>query len=445
MDRMEEYRLLQAELEQPPAALEYTVQRARARRRSRTGRRAAASLGSAAAAFALFVLLVNVSTPFALACSHIPVLKELAAAVSFSPTLSAAVEHDYVQTIGQTQSSNGITMTLNYVMLDRGQIILFLTADGPEGTTLLFPRPRFTLPDGSELQGCSVLSSSMAPGELSNAITVVLSEDFVFPEALRLECSMEADVSGGTTDAVFTFDVPLDRRYLDQSRSLPVDRWLELDGQRIHVTSLEIFPTFARLNLEQDPANTEVLRTMDFYLEDENGVRYADGSASGLSAQGDSYLCESPFFAAPEHLTLHITEVAWLEKGREWLTLDLERGEALSPLPDGVSVSIHRSGDAVGVALIAPAPPGCTDTYHRSYQITYQKYRSPDGVEHDINQFSTTVSSILWDGTEDLTPVPEGCFAESFTLWNCPWDTVDLAMYFSRRAVYETPAALDLT
>ena len=36
-----------------------------------------------AAVFAAFVLLVNLSTPFALACGKVPVLKELAAAVAF--------------------------------------------------------------------------------------------------------------------------------------------------------------------------------------------------------------------------------------------------------------------------------------------------------------------------------------------------------------------------
>lgn len=88
MDRMEEYKALRDAPEELPPALEGAVARARARaRRRRLWRRISAPAGSAAAVFAAFVLLVNLSTPFALACGKVPVLKELAAAVAFSPSL----------------------------------------------------------------------------------------------------------------------------------------------------------------------------------------------------------------------------------------------------------------------------------------------------------------------------------------------------------------------
>ena len=121
MNRMEEYRRLLTELEATPPALEYTLQRAKARRRHGLWKKGLGiPAGSLAAVFAAFVLLVNVSTPFALACSNVPFLKDLTAAVAFSPSLKAAVEHDFVQYIGQTQTQNGITMTLDYLIPDQG-------------------------------------------------------------------------------------------------------------------------------------------------------------------------------------------------------------------------------------------------------------------------------------------------------------------------------------
>ena len=84
MDHMEEYKALRDAPEELPPALEGAVARARARaRRRRLWRRISAPAGSVAAVFAAFVLLVNLSTPFALACGKVPVLKELAAAVAF--------------------------------------------------------------------------------------------------------------------------------------------------------------------------------------------------------------------------------------------------------------------------------------------------------------------------------------------------------------------------
>lgn len=70
-----------------PPALDGTVERARARarRRRRNGRLWKIPAASLASLAACFVLLVNVFPTFALACSHVPLLRDLAAAVAFPP------------------------------------------------------------------------------------------------------------------------------------------------------------------------------------------------------------------------------------------------------------------------------------------------------------------------------------------------------------------------
>ena len=97
MNRTEEYKALLAELETTPPELESTVARAmnRGNASQKKWRIFGTSIGSLAACFVGFVLLVNLSTPFARACGRIPLLADLAKAVSWSPSLSAAVENDY--------------------------------------------------------------------------------------------------------------------------------------------------------------------------------------------------------------------------------------------------------------------------------------------------------------------------------------------------------------
>ena len=120
MTRNEEYQALLQELETTPAALDGAVERAlRRRKRDRRLRLFGVPAGSLAACFAAFVLLVNLFPPFARACGSVPVLRELAQAVAWSPSLSAAVENDYVQPIGQSQTVNGVTATVEYVIVDR--------------------------------------------------------------------------------------------------------------------------------------------------------------------------------------------------------------------------------------------------------------------------------------------------------------------------------------
>ena len=104
MNRQLEYQALCRSLEALPPALDGVADRVRRRVRQQKKRRLGVSFGSVAAAAAGFVLAVNLLPTFALACGRVPVLRELAAAVAFSPSLSAAVANDYVQAVGQSQT-----------------------------------------------------------------------------------------------------------------------------------------------------------------------------------------------------------------------------------------------------------------------------------------------------------------------------------------------------
>lgn len=150
MNRNEEYNTLLRELDQTPPELEYTVTRAKARARRHQARRwVGVPVGTLAGTFAAFVLLVNTVPTFALACSHVPVLGDLAAAVDWSGSLSRAVEHDYVQVIGQSQTKDGITMAVEYVIVDQQQVNLFVCVENEDGRS---PIP------------CSTATSTQATG-----------------------------------------------------------------------------------------------------------------------------------------------------------------------------------------------------------------------------------------------------------------------------------------
>ena len=134
MNRMDEYTALLAELEQTPEALSDTVSKALDRKNALQKKRRIlrTSLGGFAACFAAFVLLVNLSMPFARACGRIPVLSALAKAVSWSPSLSAAVENDYVQPMELSQFQNGITARVEYLIVDRKQVVVLFSLESDE-------------------------------------------------------------------------------------------------------------------------------------------------------------------------------------------------------------------------------------------------------------------------------------------------------------------------
>lgn len=92
-----------------------------------------------------------------------PVLRELAKAVAWSPSLSAAVENAYVQPIEQSKTVNGITATVHYVIVDQKQVNLFFTLEGEGYESLSAEMPEF-----SPHQACSILGADFrqSPGTM---------------------------------------------------------------------------------------------------------------------------------------------------------------------------------------------------------------------------------------------------------------------------------------
>lgn len=451
MDRMDEYRALCAQLEETPPALEYTLTRAKARRRRRKfGRFLGIPAASLAGVFTAFVLLVNFSIPVALACSHVPALLPLLQAVAFSPSLKAAIEHNYAQYIGQSQTVDGITLNLSYLILDDAQLTLLVEVNGPYDTYHTYAE--FQTLDGEKLP-LSTLSGDFPGGSLEEGVSAYpSSDDFLFPDTIRIVCKVEgydragAPADSGNWDTLpeFVFTVPLDTSVLNDHRTEGETDWVEVDGQRLRFT-VESWPTQSRLIVEEHPDNTAKLQTLDFYLEDETGRQY-QRHGNGLSAMGTAFLFDTTYFDRPQSLTVHLTDSTWLDPAREYVPIDLETGEVLGTLPDGVSLYLHRQNDTtVNVALTAPKPKEWSEYNMTFYSVSSYRYRTPDGVVHDVTSgWSHYHAETLWPNTEDETAIPGTHFVEKFSLTDCTWDTVELGLYYTWRSEYDLSLSFPL-
>ncbi len=152
MNRNEEYWALVAELGETPPALDGTVERARGRaRKARAGRWLGIPAASLAGAASAFILLVNCSMPFAMACRRVPFVRALAEAVAVDPSLKAAFENDYIQPVGQTRTADGVTLSVEYLIVDERQLNVFYTL-GWDGENALEAQPALLAQDGEHLE-----------------------------------------------------------------------------------------------------------------------------------------------------------------------------------------------------------------------------------------------------------------------------------------------------
>lgn len=450
MNRNEEYKVLMAELERVPPALDHTVDRALARtkraRRSRWLGIPAVSLGGVAAAF---VLLVNCSLPFAMACRQVPVVRALAEAVAFDPSLKAAFENDYIQPVGQSQTREGVTLSLEYLIVDQTQLNVFYTLSF-EGQTRLEADPDLLDEHGKRLSYAASWNDSNLPDEGAYKLATFHFEDGMVPESLQLRFDVrdtgiptkDADLEGPAPAApqngpwpddtpyqapplltTFLFDLSIDPTLLGPGRVIPLDQWIELDGQRLYLDTLSIEPTFMEITLGEDPDNTAALAGLDCYAMDELGNQYG---RPGISyGGGQKVQLESCYFSGNQHLTLYITSARWLDKDRTSFTLDLNTGVA-DWLPQGLEIeSIERGAEHVYLSIRDDGQNVSFNAY----------YYDPEGGEHEWEGHTVTATDNDGDGYCESS-------IEYRVLRNYRWDKVRFALYSNRVTVFDQPVGV---
>ena len=214
-----------------------------------------------AACFAIFVLLVNFCAPVAYACSLVPGLRELAAAVTFSKSLTDAVENEYVQPMDLMQTENGITAEVAYLIVDQKQVNVFYRLDSKQYDQLEAD-PEVLNADGVRPASCGYHSTGFGAenGELR-----CLNIDFVdenVPDSLIIklkvytngivheEVAPDQTVEDIYSDdpyeepdylARFEFMLEFDPKFTAAGKIFPVHQTVILDGQAITITDIEVY------------------------------------------------------------------------------------------------------------------------------------------------------------------------------------------------------------
>lgn len=463
MNREDEYLSLLQELEHTPADLEYTITRALARIKSEKRKRLTLGFFGSVATFMLaFIILVNFSLGFAQACGRIPLIKELAQLVAFSPSLSTAVENEYVQPIELEQTKNEITARVEYVIVDQKRLEIFYSLDSKKYSAM-DATPEIKAANEEALEGYSIHSSrfNKPNGELRQATVDFVEKNM--PPSLQLILKvhdnsslleMEPMPAIPVEDSLlntnnrhvepdyitqFTFTLEFDPNYTVQGKTIALNQTFHLDGQTLTATTVEIYPTHLRLNLKDHEGNTAWLKSLAFYLENEKGQRF-ESVSSGITATGsidspmmDSYRLESPFFYESKQLTIFITGTTWLDKNMEKIHLDL-KNQTIEALPQNVALENVEQKNGSWLLTFSAEQ----FKKNSSHQLWNWSYYDKDGKEYHINSVSSITGEYFNEKMGQFIDDPER-FIESFALNNYPHDEVYLCPAYSRVVKLSSP------
>ena len=451
MNRKNEFEAMIEELNQPAPGLETTLDRAYRRKRKRTTQLIVRPVAGLVACFAIFVLLVNFCAPVAYACSQIPVLKELAEAVTFSRSLTDAVENEYVQPMELSQTDNGITAEVAYLIVDQKQVNVFYRLDSDKYESL-DADPEVLNSDGVRPASCGYSSTGWGAenGELR-----CLSIDFVddnVPDSLRIKLDVytngirhenvapEQAVDDIYSDdpyeepdylAHFDFLLEFDPKFTAAGKVFPVNQTVILEGQAITVTDIEVYPTHMRVDIAESADNTAWLKDLEFYIETDWGMKF-DPVSNGITATGStespsmvSYRADSTYFYEAENLKLVITGAKWLRKDMETTYLNLVTGEH-GEFPQGAEFdSARKHGGSWIVKFRADL-----EEDGPMYQLFGHEFFDADGNKYEINQWSSMYGDPDEEGNITY-------FYDEFPLLNYPYDEVWLSPHYSHNWVAE--------
>ena len=371
MNRNHEFEELKKELDETPFELEYSIPKAISRVKKQKHyhlfwKTPAITLVTI---LIIFITTVNLFPKVALAMSDVPFLKYLIIAVAFDPSLKLAVEHDYYQVLGESQTQGDVTATVDYMIVDAGRISLFFHIDAPvnEGTYSF----ELLNDDGTPFQAGIFYDTGYVAGEMESITIEFLDKSVNVPTDFTFHLTVNSDPNFRSgmevrSDQVspvpsqnspaqnsientagfehsFTFLIHTEQSFRQNVTTYPINQSITISDQKISLEQLDIYPTKTGLILSCDQDNKAVVYHLDIYFKDENGNIY-DNPTNGVTATLDSeakninsiYFASS-YFSTSKHITMYITGINMIPKDKLYGVIDYEH-RTITNLPENIMI-----------------------------------------------------------------------------------------------------------
>lgn len=288
-------------------------------------------IGMVAASILLIIFLttIRVSPAFANYVSTIPGMERIVELIRHNKGIMSAVENDYLQEVGITREEDGVSLTIDAIIVDETQMLVFYTIESDSNlSSINLSNIKLHSQSGKELgeYGMSYGShSEVRKGEkVSGELKVTYPDGMIVPEKFSLETGISMNEIEMINGLDFPIEVDMDK-FSAITKEFAIDKSVEAGGQSIYFEKMEIHPTRIALFLEYDKSNThEIFRFDDIALEDEKGNQWiSDGSSSTDDNKIVMYF-ESNYFSEPQQLDLVFSSFTALPKNELEVVVDLK-------------------------------------------------------------------------------------------------------------------------
>lgn len=303
------------------------------------------SLAVVALLLVTFVTSIRVSPVFAQAVASIPGMEKFVELISHDKGLGAAIENDYYQKIGVTQTVDEQTLTVNGVILDETGINIFYTIESEN------PLKGLRV-DYVNLKAKGMPESSFSFGNVMDEEEVYTYKDridykfgdlYTSPDQL-FNLKVAIKLKGKETVFSLPFTVP---ERIKPSEVYAIDQEVDIQGQKFIIENVTVSPLRVGVNIAIDPANPmKILQFEDMRLEDEKGEVWGsiqNGTTATWGEDGKyTFYLQSNYFSKPKKLYLRMNTVQAVNADEAIAEIDTETGKWLNQ-PEDQKIRLVRS------------------------------------------------------------------------------------------------------
>ncbi len=371
-----------------------------------------AKVAVAAAVFVFaFAGVVNCFPVTAYAISHMGFLGDLAKAVTLDKSMRACLEKEYAQYVGEKKTTKDGNVSEVYCMVvDASRISIFFQTDIPKYGHIGYAtdeqaedRKVFEIESGEELEDYEY-TSVIVNTDVENLYEYRLDfMDKKIPEKLEFCLNYYAVDENGGEQAVSHSNYTLypDTKYTKVVKTYQVNESFYVEGQKVTIESLEIYPTQAKLFLHSEQENTARLNDISVTLYDDKGRKYEqnkNGTIGTYEENGNlaAKWYESSYFADTDSITAVIDGVEMIPEDKRYGMISL-KNQSIENMPEGVSIKkmkLKKDGE-LKIELNVPA---MYSKWTSIMQWNYIGKEEPEG-DNDVN-FAISSRGITSEGTK---------------------------------------------
>jgi hypothetical protein len=387
-ERLQNFKNRLAEAELPAGKIDQAIKEGihKAKRSKKSSYLWRGAIVAALILLTVFISSLRVSEAFAAYVSSFPGIDKIVEMVRQDKGLMSIIENDYVQEVDNSDTHQGIKVTLHSFIADDEQLVLFYSVETEKGSfdNLQIERIAVETADGQE-----VPYNHLSIAGLDMEETNMYESDYGLRDPLEDEkYSLIMEMRSGEETLPEEWNIPfkIDRKKVGKTKYKSINKEYLVEGQKVVVKQMEISPTRIGVTFNFPDENSKrIFDIEDIRLVDEKGEIWSRIS-NGLVASGDfqekTYYLQSNYFEKPKELNLFFNTIRALDKDKLQVRVDTNDLKILqAPDEKLAKVEYEEDFDSSGGLLFS-----WDQAYEQANHINpINSYKNAEGEEQALH------------------------------------------------------------